>query len=230
MIAWEEQGRLLHPFGPEALSTNYGPVIQMISAKQSLDAARRNAVKLWGNGELSSEVVPTSSPWLGRNTLDPYLHQAVFHLLRALKLKSENFATEAVVAFDCVIQSTEAFIRSRCGLSTELSRRQVCEQLQLLDNSADLAEYIYFIRNNFGAHAGGWRWWDQDELFDDINDDIAKLAGSVLCAAADLEPRVRAIEPTPNQWGLWFFENFEMLWDVVWFEKHVKWRKGQHGI
>jgi hypothetical protein len=23
------------------------------------------------------------------------------------------------------------------------------------------------LRNEFGAHAGGWRWWDTDEYVDD---------------------------------------------------------------
>lgn len=230
MIAWEEHGKVLLPFGSRSIDNRYGPIVPMISAKQSLETARLEALKEWGNGEPLSEVVPVNSPWLGRNTLDPLLHQAVFHFLRAQNLKSENFATEAVVGFDCVIQSIAAFIYARRGLSTEPTWGQVCEQLQLSAKSAELAEYIYFIRNNFGAHTGGWRWWDQNELFDDIKlDDIALLGGAVLSAAADLEPHVRAIEPFPNQWGLWFFENFDMLWDAVCFEKHVKWQKAKHG-
>jgi hypothetical protein len=40
-----------------------------------------------------------------------------------------------------------------------------------------------------------------------------------LAAAADAEPKVRPIDPEPSQWGEWLFENFEMLWDAVWFEK-----------
>jgi len=230
MVAWELHGKVLHPFGSRAIYNRYGPILPMSSAKQSLESARLEALKTWCDGEPLFEVVPLKSPWLDRNTLDPFLHQAVFHFLRAQNLRSENFTTEAVVGFDCAIQSIASFIHARCGLSSEPTRGDVCEKLRLPAESVEVAEYTYFIRNNFGAHAGGWRWWDQNELFEDITiDSIGSLAAKVLSAAADFEPQVRAIEPMPNHWGLWLFEHFDMLWDTVWFDKHVKWQKAARG-
>jgi hypothetical protein len=168
MVVWEEHGKVLHPFGSQGIIyQRYGSFIAMISADHVLDAARREALKEWGENNSSSVITPETSPWITRNTLDPYLHQAVFHFLRAQNLNSSDFETEAVVAFDCVMQSISAFIRSRCDLSTEPTRGEVCERLGLSAESAELAEYAYFIRNNFGAHAGGWRWWDQSELLND---------------------------------------------------------------
>jgi hypothetical protein len=225
MIVWEEHGKILHPFGSQVIQERYGPGAPMTSAGHVLDTASLGAFKEWGDYNRSHEITPVISSWVSRNTLDPYLHQAVFHFLRAQNLKSADFETEAVVAFDCVMQSISGFVRSRCDLSIEPTRGQVCERLGLPAASAELAEYAYFIRNNFGAHAGGWRWWDQSELLSDEDlIGIGTLARTALSAAAELEPQVRSIEPFPSQWGHWFFENFEMLWDAVWFEKSAKWK------
>ena len=157
-------------------------------------------------------------------TLDPFVHQAVFHYLRAQGLTEHGFEIDAVVAFDCVLQSIATFLRVHHHLSAELTLGQVCEQLQLSSEAAELADYVYFLRNNFGAHTGGWRWWDHYELLDEeVMSEIAQLAGSVLLSAADTEPKTRSIEPFPSNWGDWFFENFEVLWDTLWFEKLDKW-------
>src|SRR5262249_14563368 len=147
-----------------------------VSAENALQAARLAAIEAWGNRERSTELSGINSSWISRNTLDPYLHEAVFHFLRAQNLKSSQFAIEAVVAFDCTLQSIASFIRARCGLATLPTREQICNQLGLPAKSAELAEYVQFVRNNFGAHAGGWRWWDQHELFDDISLDDSAAA------------------------------------------------------
>jgi hypothetical protein len=224
MIAWEEHGKILHPFGSRAMQQRYGPMIPMISVDHALDISKQSALAEWGDVNDPSTNAPAGSVWMSRNTFDPFIHQAIFHYLRAQELTRHGFEIEAVVAFDCVLQSVATFLRARRHLTAELTRGQVCEQLHLSSGSAELADYVYFLRNNFGAHAGGWRWWDQGELLeeDDISN-IAQLAGSVLSSAADMELTMRSIEPFPSNWGDWFFENFEMLWDTLWFEKLDKW-------
>ncbi|SRR6266849_2853708 len=122
------------------------------------------------------------------------------------------------------MQSLARLFRVGRNLPNELTRGELCEQLNLPSESAELADYVYFLRNNFGAHAGGWRWWDLGELLEeDVLAKIAQLAEAVLANAADREPEMRSIEPFPVQWGEWLFENFETLWDVLWFEKLNKW-------
>jgi hypothetical protein len=148
----------------------------------------------------------------------------VFHFLRAQNLRSESFDLEAVVAFDCVVQTVAAFIQSRSGLAVQPARSEICARLGLNMEFVELAEYMYFLRNNFGAHAGGWRWWDQAEMLeDDTLADISQFAHQVLSAAADFEPRARAVSPSPAEWGSWLFHNFEMLWDAVWFDALDRW-------
>ena len=224
MIAWEDHGKILHPFGSRGMGQRYGPMIPMISVDHALDTAKQEALESWGDVSAPPVDAPTPSVWISRNTLDPFIHQAIFHYLRAQQLTEHWFEMEAVVAFDCVLQSIAAFLRARHHLETKLTRRQVCEQLRLPSASVELADYVYFLRNNFGAHAAGWRWWDQDELLDEDDiSEIAQLAGSVLSRAADAEPTIRSVEPFPSNWGNWFFENFETLWDTLWFEKLDKW-------
>jgi hypothetical protein len=221
MVVWEQFNVVLHPFGSEGIYERYGPIWPMTSNETALQTAKQSAINAWG-AHSAGDGTEFSSPWLMRNTLDPYIHQAVFHYLRAQKLLTADFATEAVVAFDCAIQSIGSFLRIRHHLPGDISRREICERFNLSHEYVALANHAYFLRNNFGAHAGGWRWWDQHELFeDDTLSEIANLASAILSNAADQEPKMRAIDPSPSQWPTWLFENFDMLWDTVWFDKIV---------
>jgi hypothetical protein len=224
MAVWEKHQKVLHPFGSRMISLRYGPLIPMPPAESALDTARRTATEEWGDHNQAVLPVQTNTAWAARNMLDPLLHQAAFHFLRAQNLRSEQFGLEAVVAFDCVVQTLAAFVRSRFRLPDKPTRSELCVQLGLNVEFAELAEYMYFLRNHFGAHAGGWRWWDQAELLsDEIIEDISKFAGEALSAAADVEPQVRAVDPSPAEWGSWLFDNFDMLWDAVWFDALDRW-------
>ena len=218
MIAWENHGTILHPFGSNTTLQRYGPVIPMKSLHQALDTAEQHIVAQWS--EAKDDCEPTTSKWIHRNTVDPFIHQAVFHHLRGESLRREGFGVEAVVAFYCTLQAASGLIQTRHGLAYVPSHADVCRLLALPPESAGLADYAYFLRNNFSAHAGGWRWWDQDEIADeDTQGEIAALSSSVLAGAADIEPSIRTVDPNPGSWADWFFENFDTLWDAVWFEK-----------
>ncbi len=196
----------------------------MTTRKRALETAKEFAFREWGQpGRLATEPAATSK-WIRRNTLDPSIHEAVFHYLRAQNLLAHGFDLEALVAFDCVLQSVESFLRTRGYLSDGPPRPQICKQLRLTTKYADLAEWAYFLRNNFGAHAGGWRWWDHAEILGGEKiASIAQLATKVVSRAADIEPKMRLVNPSPREWTGWFFENFNVLWDAVWFEKFDQW-------
>jgi len=53
----------------------------------------------------------------------------------------------------------------------------------------DTADTLAFIRNHFSAHAGGWRWWDFQELFGESLAAAATLAAEVLQRLAILSVR-----------------------------------------
>jgi hypothetical protein len=225
MIVLEEKQRVLHPFGSSATTNYYGPIRPLVSTDSAFAAAQADAIREWGACDASAEnTISSHSSWRQRNTLDPFLHQAVFHFLRGQNLRSNDFTMESVVAFDCAMQSIIGFVRARFHLPQEPSRLETLQKLGMPIKLSRPAEYLYFLRNNFGAHAGGWRWWDQDELLEgDALKDFSDLIGASLAAAADIEPSFRSIDPEPTQWGNWLFENFEILWDAVWFERVDKW-------
>lgn len=228
MIVWEKHRRSLHAFGSEVLVQRYSPGYGAISIDASFDVAMSAALEVWGRNNNFSEIPKSVSTWAQSNMLDPFLHEAAFHFLRAQNLLSNDFLLETIVAFDCVRQSIIALIKTREKLATEPNSKEVCQRLQLSGKHAETLEYLSFIRNNFGAHPGGWRWWDHYELIDD--DDISEIADSiekVLSAAAVYEMQLRVVQPFPSHWANWFFDNFEIIWNAVWFEKEAKWNKQQ---
>jgi hypothetical protein len=235
MVAWEEHSRILHPFGSRGRRQRYGPeapLLPLLPHQEALDEALNDAF-LPSENDGANHAVPTplsTSAWLHRNTFDPFLHQAVFYCLRGHDLRQHDFEIEAVVAFDCALQSVAQLLCVRGRLTGGPSRREVCNALGLPTEAGDLAEYCYFLRNNFGAHAGGWCWWDTGEMIDNEQmDEVARLAQEVVSSAADAEVQMRAVNPDPEDWTDWFFRHFEMLWDAVWVERFDQWRSRQPG-
>jgi len=224
MVAWEEHEVVLHPFGSVSSSHRFGPMVPFPGADSAFEISESSALSNWSSGKDLDKPVASSSLWGERNTLDPYLHQGIFYFLRGQKLGQKGFAQEAVVAFDCTIQCVSGFLHARKKIGKTLTRKEVCAILDLDSESGECADYAYFLRNNFGAHAGGWRWWDFcEEVSDHDLTEIGRVAGIVLAAAADLEPEIRAIDPKPNDWSRWFTNNFKTLWGAVWFEKFDSW-------
>jgi hypothetical protein len=231
MIAWEEHARILHPFGSRGGLRRYGPETPMIPPQAALDEAL-NAAFPPSDHEAHHAELPSSatSAWVYRNMLDPFLHQAVFYCWRGHDLRQNGFEMEAVVAFDCAMQSVAQLLCVRGRLTGGPSRRQVCDALGLPTEAGEVAEYCYFLRNNFGAHAGGWCWWDTGGMVDDEQmDEIGRLAQEVVSSAADAEVQMRAVDPDPGDWSDWCLRHFEMLWDAVWVERFDRWSSGQTG-
>jgi hypothetical protein len=216
MMGWEQHGVLLHPFGSRGISSRYGAAVASVTPRQALDKARAMIDDSWG----TADALPRSSrsKWRSRNTLDPAVHQGIFHFLRAQSLSRAEFQLEALVAFDCVLQSLQAMDWSGARGNPRRSRADLCSTLGFAQPTAALAEHVYFMRNQFVAHAGGWRWWDAEEYVDDgLIDEVSNLASRALRRAADLEVRYRRIDPAPSNWCDWLLWSFSILWDAVWF-------------
>ena len=181
-----------------------------------LDVAEENAHREWGVRKSTQHI---KSVWSKANTLDPYLHQAIFHFLRGQNLLAQEFEMEAVVAFDCVMQSVKGLL-IRAKLATSATNRgELCRMLGIGRQASEIADEGYFIRNNFGAHAGGWRWWDHNELTEEVAPALSAISRQVLQKATKLEEQYRSVHPEPDDWSEWLDEQFEMLWNVVWFDR-----------
>jgi hypothetical protein len=212
MIIWEKHQRVLHPFGDSIMYQFYEVDGVPPSLTKILDAAGDGARERWGP---NTSPILTRSKWTLRNTLDPHIQQAIFHFLRGQSLLAHGFELEAVVAFDCMLQSLKRLLMRAGLLTSQASRGAVCEALGIGSTLTGVADRGYFVRNNFGAHAGGWRWWDYGELLENLIPSLPQLAGRVLAKAATIEPQIRSIEPDPQSWYEWLLKNLPMLWDVV---------------
>jgi hypothetical protein len=216
MIAWERNGAVLHPFGSQMQLQRYGVPAPPPPPRTVLSNAAKQSVIKWGEVELSPR---SRSRWTRRNTVDPAIHQAIFHFLRGQTLIASGFEIEALVAFDCVLQSLQAIEWNSPVGNPKHSRSDLVATLGLHSNDGELAKHIYFLRNQFAAHAGGWRWWDVGEYADnELMEMASNLALCVLQRAADAEPAARRVDPEPTDWGIWLLESFPLLFPAIWFQ------------
>ena len=193
MAALEKHGRALHPFSNASQFQLYGPIVAMKSEHEALSFARSQAIATWKSNPGRAPSL-ASSPWINRNVLDPHIHQGISHHLRGEQLRQSGFELEAVVAYDCVVQSIAGFLNARQPASNAPSRGDICREFGLQQRDSTNADFAYSIRNNFGAHPKGWRWWDVAELFEEQPvSKIARTSARVLSAAADREPSARLV-------------------------------------
>ena len=212
MVAWETKGAVLHPFGAEGMYRRYGADRAGVAPDTVLDIAVADAARQWGKNTKAAKT--TRSRWMRRNTLDSGIHQGVFHFLRAQNLLLADFEIEAIVALDCAIQALQSMNWQAIRGNPRHSRTILCQALGLSRGDEALAARMYFLRNQFGAHAGGWRWWDASE---ELNEAFAGRASRfvlrALKKAADLEPSVRTMDPSPSRWSDWLLVNFARIWE-----------------
>jgi hypothetical protein len=161
--------------------------------------------------------IALSPTWLTANLLDPHLHRAAFHLVRADELRGADFGPESVIQYDTSLVVLEEW--GRAVLPAHPSDRSGVLRALGIGRLQALGKRTSFLRNHFGAHSGGWRWWDFDEMFGDDVPRVARLADRALRAAVQIESSHRRVELDPPSWSDWFWTNFETLWRAVWFSK-----------
>lgn len=216
MASWERDEIILHPFGSGSSFKRYPGLTTAGSPTEILAAAKLGVAHSWGPLLVNPTVY--RSRWTGRNTLDPYIHQGISHFLRAQRLLKAGFEIEALVAMDCVIQSLQGMDWSWASGNPRRERRDLCRALDFGAASQDVSEEVYFLRNQFGAHAGGWRWWDTGEyLEDEICERASRLSNRLLRKASDIEKHHRIFDPDPENWATWLEESFDGIWNAVWF-------------
>jgi len=216
MAAWEQEGLILHPFGEGLLIQRYSDLEPPKTNREIFARAGQSIADQWKEPAQASR--PHRSSWARRNTLDPAIHQGIFHFLRAQSLVAAGFEMEALAAYDCVLHALQYLDWSWAPGNPLRSRADLCRAMGFGAPTVALAEHIYFLRNQFVAHAGGWRWWDTvDYLEGDLTAKAGAFSLRALRKAADLEPLHRRLAPEPNDWASWFEENFAQIWAATWF-------------
>lgn len=215
MTSWERDAIVLHPFGSQRISRRYGPALTPVTRNRALAVAVKESVSAWGQCD---DAPRSRSRWMSRNTLDPAIHQEVFHFLRGQTLLAGGFQLEALVAFDCVVQSLQTISWPEIIGDPRRNRADFVAMLGLSYDCGQFSECMYSLRNEFAAHAGGWRWWDSGEYIDEsFTNAISDFTLRVLQYAADKEPATRRISPAPSSWSQWLIESFPFLFDAIWF-------------
>jgi hypothetical protein len=139
MAAWERHNLVLHPFGSGLQIQRYSEASNP-STQQMLAIADRNMTEQWGR-PLSKGTL-YQSKWSTRNTLDPGIHQGIFHFLRGQSLAAAGFELEAVAAFDCVLHSLQYMDWSWAPGNPRRDRADLCRALGMGKASAELAEHV----------------------------------------------------------------------------------------
>jgi len=154
--------------------------------------------------------------WGNSNFIDPSLHQAAFQYMRGVELRKATFDLESVTAFECVLSAAKEFLLKAGLIEGNADRATCARELLLNEDMQDAASLNQFLRNNFSAHSGGWRWWDFYEDHSEFVPLSEQLALATLKALVRLERKHRFVEPDPPKWSDWFWQNFSLLLDSVW--------------
>ena len=219
MAAWDRDGLVLHPFGPMGTSQLYGPYLPVGTPKSMLDAAARLVREQLG---VPKADVRSRSVWSAANTLDPDLHQAIFHFLRGQSLMHKEFELEAAVALDCALQAITTLLVKAGVATNRTSRQELCTLLGLGRSAAQAAFEANDLRNSVGAHAGGWRWWDSGDVTEELIPVLTRTVRRAIGKAAAMEPGIRQVDPSPRSWSDWLLVHFDMLWNTVWFDRRQR--------
>jgi hypothetical protein len=215
MICWDRDSRILHPFGSQFMSRHHWKCRQR-PERSLIEESKADAQLQWGSPD---RELPIRSVWATANTLDANLHQSIFHFIRGQSLLRKEFELEAVVALDSALQALKTLLVKGGIADSGTTRPELCTLLGLGLDAGEIARQGNFLRNNVGAHAGGWRWWDYGELTEELVPALSSVVRRAIAKAAKQEPGIRTVEPEPENWSTWLLQNFDMLWDTVWFEK-----------
>lgn len=154
------------------------------------------------------------------NCLDPFINRAFFNYVRALELNQHGFYQEAVLAFDKSIDVVCQYFTARDKPSKTYTRDQLSGLLSFNTGERNSIESIYKIRCYFSAHPAQSKWWDFGEVVDvEHFYFLQENIRSCLLKFLFFEKRNRVISKQPDNWHQWFCDNWEMLWDSIWYEK-----------
>src|SRR3546814_14133155 len=115
----------------------------------------------WGN---PTRELPIRSVWATANTLDPNLHQSIFHFIRGQSLLRKEFELEAVVALDSALQALKTLLVTGGIADSGTPRPELCAFPGLGLGADEIAPQGTFLRNHLGAHAGARRGVDDRML------------------------------------------------------------------
>ena len=153
------------------------------------------------------------------NGYDHFIHKMLFNYVKALELNNANFLEETMTALDKTVNIAEQIIRERYGINEKNQKLALCQFLSLSRIETKSIEHLYQLRNYFGSHPSASKWWDFAELYPESEEVFFDVVSKIIIKILELESKNRIVVNNPDFWHNWFFDNWKMLWDTVWFEK-----------
>ena len=150
------------------------------------------------------------------NGADPFVHRAVYQLIRALQLRDADFYEESIVALDGVTSVVAQFMQHRLGLSVA-ARSDIGNHLQLPSGHVAQMDLMYRLRSSYGAHPAWSKWWDFGEMFEGAFEDFLQVQRLTMWRLLEHEGRNRRVVRSPASWSSWFGANAAMLYQAVWW-------------
>jgi hypothetical protein len=107
------------------------------------------------------------------NALDPSVNKSIFYYIRFLELYSSEFTEEALTAADNMVDVIFQSIKNRINAPTK-ERKEMCKyvykELRFYDETdKDNLERLYLLRCRFTAHPSKSKWWDFNEIYEEIS-------------------------------------------------------------
>jgi len=153
------------------------------------------------------------------NGYDHFIHKILFNYIKAFELNNANFLEETMTALDKTVNIAEQILRERYRVNEVNQKLALCRFLKLSQGETKSIEHLYQLRNYFGSHPSASKWWDFAELYPESQERFFDVVSKIIIKILELESKNRIIVNDTNDWYNWFFDNWKMLWDTVWFEK-----------
>jgi hypothetical protein len=153
------------------------------------------------------------------NGYDHFIHKILFNYIKALELSNANFLEETMTALDKTVNIAEQILRERHEINEKDQKLALCKFLSLSQVETKNIKYLYELRNYFGSHPSASKWWDFSELYPESEETFFNVVSKIIIKILELESKNRTVTNNHNDWYNWFFDNWEMLWNTVWFEK-----------
>lgn len=159
------------------------------------------------------------SYWLANvNALDPWVHRAAFHYVRAMRLFNDDYWEDGVTALDACIDVASQFVRDRLGMRSSTPRTMLSSFAGLSKDQANQLVDLHEFRNFFGAHPAPGGWWDVQDHHAEYVVDMLETVERVLRNMVAAEQSVRVVPTTPTAgWSGWFVSCCNVLGPSIWF-------------
>lgn len=156
------------------------------------------------------------------NCLEPQVHIACFHFMKAVQLKNKLFYAESITHLSCILEAIGNFIKKSkfCAAKNKDLVSHICSVLEVSKRTMGIMQYISELRCKMTAHSALAYWWDFDEIHEEDIDMLFHHSSIVLRKFFQYEFCNRRVQANPTNWAEWFSDNSDLMMDIVWNDSY----------